>query len=150
MVRPERRWWIRHHARRRAGGRGRLRDAARAAASAGRRGVIRASLASTLALATVTSIVAAVLVSRSGPWPPSSVVLLASAVPLLLSPLFWPRESPGLAGLLRILFAQAFASLAVAGTLWAFFGDAPPPNRLVACVLLALLVCAALYPLAAL
>jgi hypothetical protein len=112
--------------------------------------VIRASLASTLALATVSSIVAAVLVSRSGPWPPSSVVLLASAVPLLLSPLFWPRESPGLAGLLRILFAQAFASLAVAGTLWAFFGAAPPPNRLVACVLLALLVCAALYPLAAL
>ena len=112
--------------------------------------MIRASLASTLALATVSSIVAVALVSRSGPWPPSSVVLLASAVPLLLSPLFWPRESPGLAGLLRIFFAQAFASLAVAGTLWASFGAAPPPTRLAACGLLALLVCAALYPLAAL
>jgi hypothetical protein len=112
--------------------------------------VIRASLASALALATAASIVAVVLVSGSGPWPPSAAVLLAAAVPLLLAPLFWPRASSGPRRLLHAVVAQAIACLAVAAVLWGLYDLAPSPRRLAACGLLGLLVTAALHQLAAL
>ena len=110
--------------------------------------MIGTSLSSVFALAAVSSIVAVVLVSGSGPWPPSAAVLLTAAVPLLLAPLFWPRESSGLRRLLHAVVAQAVASVAVAAVLWALHGMAPAPQRLATCGLLALLVTAALHQLA--
>jgi hypothetical protein len=112
--------------------------------------VIGAGPLSVLALAAVSSIVAVVLVSGAGPWPPTAAALLAAAVPLLLAPLFWPRASSGPRRLLHAAVAQVIACFAVAAALWALYGLAPSPRRLAACGLLGLLVTAALHQLAAL
>jgi hypothetical protein len=111
---------------------------------------MKAGLASAFALAAVSAVLAVVLSSRMDPLAGSAAALLSVAVPVLLAPLFWPREDLSLRRLVLAIVAQLAAFAAVALVLWFLRGVVPSPSKLAPALLLSVLVVAALHQLAAL